>query len=141
MSANSISGRYVDFSDSYFSFKDGEWREQSISSKQGSAGLITDIHQNTCTDIQNKVIETCKEAYDRLLSLGVSKEQARIILPLCLNTSFVWTGSLLSFLHLWELRLKDDAQKETRDIASQMLELVKNIEGKPFEYTLQAWGY
>lgn len=141
MSANSISGRYVDFSDSYFSFKNGEWREQSTDSKQGSGELIADINQNKCTIIQNNVIEFCKNSYDQLLSLGIAKEQARIILPLCLNTTFIWTGSLLSFLHLWELRLKKDAQKETRDIAAKMLELVKNIDGNPFKHTLEAWGY
>lgn len=140
-SANSISGRYVDFSDSYFSFKDGEWREQSKDSKQGSAGALSEAIQKECSIIQDNIIETCKNGYNQLLSLGVSKEQARIVLPLCLNTTFIWTGSLLAFLHLWGLRLKNDAQKETRDIAYQMLQLVKNIENKPFEHTLTVWGY
>lgn len=141
MSANSISGRYVDFSDSYFSFKDGEWRKQSANSKQGSSGPVLNNLQHKCTKIQNSVVDICKNAYNELLSLGVSKEQARTILPLCLNTTFIWTGSLLSFLHLWELRLKEDAQQETREIAVKMLELVKNIEGNPFKHTLEAWGY
>ena len=140
LNANSISGRYVDFSDSYFVFKKGEWREQSKNSKQGSAGLLDNEKQDQCTEIQDKVIKTCMNAYRELLELGVSKEQARSILPLCLNTTFIWTGSLLAFLHMWSLRLKPDAQQETREIAQSMLDLVKNIEGNPFKFTLEAFG-
>lgn len=31
--------------------------------------------------------------------------------------------------------------KEIREIAATMLDLVKNIEGNPFQHTLKAWGY
>lgn len=133
MSANSISGRYVDFSDSYTTIK--EWRKQSTNSKQGSEGKVE--NQDECNDIQNDVINICKIAYERLLLLGVSKEQARTILPLNLNTTFIWTGSLLSFIHLWSLRLKLDTQTETREIAQQMWDLVENIPGNPFKETLK----
>jgi hypothetical protein len=64
-----------------------------------------------------------------------------IILPLCLETQFIWTGSLLAYIHMWKLRLKSDTQQETRDIADEMLQLVKQIDGNPFEHTLKAWGY
>lgn len=136
MSANSISGRYVDFSDSYTIIK--EWRKQSKSSKQGSEGLVD--NQEECQFIEESIINTCKNAYQRLIDLGVSKEQARSILPLNLNTTFIWTGSLLSFMHLWNLRLKQDTQAETKAIAQQMLELVKTIDGNPFEHTLNAFN-
>lgn len=135
MSANSISGRYVDFSDSYAPIK--EWRKQSTSSKQGSEGLVED--QKTCSEIEKNIIDSCSAAYDQLISLGVSKEQARTILPLNLNTTFMWTGSLLSFLHLWDLRLKKDAQVETREVAQEMLTLVENLPNKPFQHTFEAW--
>ena len=136
LSANSISGRYVDFSDSYTNIK--EWRKQSKSSKQGSEGIVEE--QATCCNIEANVISYCKKAYDELLRLGVSKEQARSILPLNLNTTFIWTGSLLAFIHLWNLRLKPDTQIETKEIAQEMLELVKNIKGNPFEHTIKAFN-
>lgn len=137
ISVNSISGRYVDFSDSYYYID--EWRKQSKSSKQGSEGLIE--NQARANQIQDEVIEFCKTRYKELLGLGVAKEQARSVLPLSLETEFIWTGSFLAFMHLCELRIKDDVQKETRDVAEQMLELIKNIEGNPFEHTIKAWGY
>lgn len=134
MSANSISGRYVDFSDDYYIVN--ELRKQSKSSKQGSEGildrpdLIEKIKQHT---------EASAALYSELCEAGVAKEQARIILPLSLETQFIWTGSLLAFLHFWRLRTKADTQQETRELAIQMLELVKNIEGNPFKCTLEAF--
>ena len=139
MSLNSISGRYVDFSDSYTLIK--EWRKQSKSSKQGSEGILDLAEQNLANKFQEDVINYCKYRYDQLIELGVSKEQARTILPLNLNTTFIWTGSLLAFLHLFNLRLKKDAQQETREVVTDMLSLVQNIEGNPFKHTLQAFGY
>jgi thymidylate synthase (FAD) len=137
ISVNSISGRYVDFSDSYYEISFGEWRKQSKSSKQGSEGLVE--NQEECMEIQSDLISICKMAYERLLILGVSKEQARSVLPLSLETEFIWTGSFLAFVHLCNLRLKEDTQKETREIARNMLNLVKNIEGSPFKNTINAF--
>lgn len=137
ISVNSISGRYVDFSDSYYQIPFGEWRKQSESSKQGSEGYVED--QEKCAVIQDRLIDACKIAYDGLLDLGVSKEQARSVLPLSLETEFIWTGSLLAFMHLCSLRLKEDTQKETRDIVASMLYLVKDIGGNPFSETLKAF--
>jgi len=133
ISVNSISGRYVDFSDTYGTI--GEWRKQSQNSKQGSDGPVK--NQLACKRIERKVIDTCQEAYSMLLSLGVSKEQARTVLPLCLNTSFVWTGTMLSFIHMCALRLKPDAQAETREVVDAMLSAVRNIPGNPFEQVLE----
>lgn len=45
-----------------------------------------------------------------------------------------------SFYHFLELRNKPDAQKEIFDIADDMLNLVKNLEGNPFRYTIEAFG-
>jgi thymidylate synthase (FAD) len=135
MSANSISGRYVDFSDTYTTIK--EWKKQSKDSKQGSAEALDIIRQDVCRLIEDEVIQVCKTAYDGLITMGVSKEQARTILPLNLNTQFIWTGSLLSFIHLFKLRLKSDAQQETREVVELMLQQVK--ENKSFKQSLKAF--
>ena len=135
LSANSISGRYVDFSDTYTEIT--EWRQQSKSSKQGSEGLVE--KQRECTLIESKIITECRKAYQDLIDLGVSKEQARTILPMNLNTTFIWTGSFLAFIHLFNLRLKPDAQKETRAVVQLMLEELQQIDD--FKYSLEAFGY
>ena len=137
MSLNSISGRYVDFSDSYTLID--QFRYQSQDSKQGSAGNLHEVDNKQAQVIQSCVVEFAKKSYQDLLELGVSKEQARTVLPLSLNTTFIWTGSLLAFVHLFNLRLKPDAQQETREYVGEMLELIKRIEGNPFEHTLEAF--
>jgi thymidylate synthase (FAD) len=135
LSANSISGRYVDFSDKYFSVE--TLRKQATSSKQGSEGTID--RPDLLLKIQEH-IESCQTLYKELCEANVAKEQARIILPLALETQFIWTGSLLSFLHLWDLRLKSDTQQETREVAQMMLDCVKQLDGSPFKCTLEAWN-
>jgi thymidylate synthase (FAD) len=135
MSANSISGRYVDFSDNYFTVK--SLRKQSKSSKQGSEG---ELDRPDLIEKMNSLVEQSSQLYKDLCDAGVAKEQARIILPLCLETQFIWTGSLLAFMHFWALRLKSDTQEETRLLALEMLNLVKNIDGEPFALTLKAFN-
>jgi thymidylate synthase (FAD) len=132
---NSISGRYVDFSESFW--KLDKLRKQSVNSKQGSSDEILDDPE-LIKEWYN-VIDVSQAAYKKMVSKGVAKELARTILPLALNTTFIWTGSLLAFLHLFNLRLKSDAQEETRIIVSSMLEQTKQL--KRFEHTLRIWGF
>ena len=43
-------------------------------------------------------------------------------------------------MHFQGLRNKSDAQVEIREIASTMLDQVKNIEDNPFELSIAAFG-
>lgn len=135
---NSISGRYVDFSDTYTRIR--EWRKQSASSKQGSAEALGPEEQMYCFEIESDVLRMAKKAYRALIDAGVSKEQARTVLPLSLNTTFIMTTSLQAFLNMCDLRLKPDAQQETREVVAEMLELVRSLPGNPFEKTLKYWS-
>ena len=44
-------------------------------------------------------------------------------------------------MHFQKLRNDEHAQLEVREVAQEMIELVKNIEGNPFKYSLKAFGY
>jgi thymidylate synthase (FAD) len=132
---NSISGRYVDFSDTYTLID--EWRYQSKDSKQGSDKALSSDLQEYCSSIENNVIDYCRKAYDDLIKIGVSKEQARSVLPLNLNTTMIWTGSLYSFIRLCKQRLKSDAQAETRMVVQEMLNQVK--ENGSFKESLKVY--
>jgi len=46
-----------------------------------------------------------------------------------------------SFANFVKLRKSEQAQKEIREIAEKMLDLVSNIEDSPFQHTLNSWGY
>ena len=137
VSVNSKSGRYVDFSDSYTPVS--RWRKQSENSKQGSGDDLDPSTQVKARLIEAEVIRRCESAYNKLIELGVSKEQARTILPLNLNTEFYWTGSLQAFVHLIKLRTDSHAQQETREIAHLMLDEVKAIPDSPFRLSLKAF--
>lgn len=139
LTANSISGRYVDFSDEYW--VPSVLRRQSKNSKQGSDGPLGHEDNARLLGKISGLIQSCRDLYDELEASGVAKEQCRVVLPLCLETQFIWTGSLAAFLHLWKLRLKEDAQEETREIAKMMLDEVKNLNGGPFALTLGAFGF
>ena len=136
ISVNSISGRYVDFSDSYYKIE--QFRTQSKDSKQGSGEDLSQEKNDIAKQIQSDVIDYCKWAYEAMIFHGVSKEQARSVLPLSLETEFIWTGSFLAFVHLCNLRLKQDTQKETRDIVTEMLHQVKELDN--FKHTIKAFG-
>lgn len=136
---NSISGRYVDFSDSYWIPE--QLRFQSKNSKQGSSGDIPSDKNEYFLEKIKTLTGEAASLYQEMSDFGVSKEQCRIVLPLNLQTKFIWTGSVQAIMHLFSLRLKPDTQKETRDLVDQMLILVKNIKGNPFQYTLEAFGY
>ena len=120
---NSISGRYVDFSDTYTTID--TWRKQSTSSKQGSGEDLSESDNLIANIVQDEIIESAKIAYKGLIHLGISKEQARTILPLNLNTTMIWTGSLYALIRLCNQRLKPNAQKETRDVVQEMLRQAK----------------
>ena len=44
-----------------------------------------------------------------------------------------------SFVHFLNLRNKPDAQKEIRDIAQNMLDLIKEIKDNPFKHSIEAF--
>ena len=137
MVASSISGRYVDFSDQYYYIH--RFRYQSESSKQGSEGELPDVKNDEALMWQQTAIEVCMRAYRKMIDLGVAKEQARTVLPLSLMTQFIWTGSLLAFINLFNQRTAPDAQAETQDVARLMLQAV--IDSGKFTHSLKAHGY
>jgi len=135
---NSISGRYVDFSDTYWVTP--KLRYQSKDSKQGSSGDLSDEDNAYFQNKIHNIINQSQELYKEMSDFGVAKELCRVHLPLALETKFIWTGSFHAFVHLCNLRIKPDAQKETRDLVALMLEHVKNIDGNPFKYSLEAFS-
>jgi thymidylate synthase (FAD) len=66
----------------------------------------------------------CREVYDELVKDGVAKECARMVLPLNTSTTLYMNGTLRSWVHYLELRTKQDTQKEHRDIALAIQEIL-----------------
>ena len=64
--------------------------------------------------------ERAVRAYERALAAGVCPEQARALLPQNAYTEWVWTGSLLGWARVWGLRVKPDAQRETKEVVEMI---------------------
>ncbi len=110
------SGRYVEMSPVFYAPR--EWRQQGEGNKQTSGEPIA--HQDIAAEIYSAAINEALDAYNRLLDLGVSREQARIVLPLSTETELYAQFNLRSLMNFLRLRLASDAQGEIREYAETM---------------------
>jgi len=116
-----------------FTFQEFSQR-YAASTKLGSIELPklrrqdTKNRQNSTDDLDPKVIQTLNmqmgtlfgsslALYNQMLELGVAKECARMVLPLCTPTKIYMTGSCRSWIHYINLRSAHGTQKEHMDIA------------------------
>ena len=128
---NEISGRYVAYEDFY---EPTEFRAQSDDNKQASEGLIEeqDKANRYWKEAQNKAVDN----YNKLLKMGVAKEQARSILPLTVYTKVWWTASFQSIMNFIELRNEKTAQWEIQQYAKVLKEIMLEV----FPKTTKIWS-
>tara|TARA_B100001057_G_C22761662_1_gene916016 strand:+ start:122 stop:736 length:615 start_codon:yes stop_codon:yes gene_type:complete len=125
---NEISRRYVDSETELYYPPNDVWRGRSKDKKQGSEGEI-DLDQapdNLLGDLIEGN-EWQRRLYKKLLEEGVAPEQARMVLPQSMYTEWYWSGSLYAFAKMCNLRLKEDTQKETQEIAQQISREMFNL--------------
>ena len=111
---NEVSRRYVDSTPEFYS--PDEWRRRAIDKKQGSMSEPVPS-QKVVKSIKEEFDAVALDCYNRLLKLKVCPEQARMVLPQDMITSWYWSGSVYAFSRVCNLRLKEDAQAETREVA------------------------
>jgi thymidylate synthase (FAD) len=111
------------------------WRKAAADVKQGSSDEGVnfkpfDPYIEDC-DLRegrySSVEDVCLEAYNNMLKLGVAPEQARMVLPQSLMTSWTWSGTLGAFSNMCNLRLSSDTQAETREVAQAVYEELKKV--------------
>lgn len=135
-SLNEISGRYSVMKDEFYIPHPEDIRKQSSTNKQGSDGFIDD---NMAQKFSDKIDFSCRDAYSlylQMLDTGVSREQARMVLPLNLYTEWYWKQNLHNLLHLLSLRADAHAQKEIRVYADAILEIITPL----VPWTIEAWN-
>ena len=128
---NEISGRYVPVEEYYIP---ENWRQQSEDSKQASVGSIKE--QEEAQQCYAKALQVGKHYYEKLLELGVAKEQARIMLPLSQYTEVFWTASFQAIVNFIELRDEPHAQWEIREYAKVLKKQMSSI----YPHTMQIWS-
>jgi thymidylate synthase (FAD) len=77
-------------------------------------------------DIFFTAIQGAHTYYDRLVALGIRKEDVRFVLPEATATNFVTTVNLRSLAHLYRLRAwEPGAQWEIRNLVREMVRLAQ----------------
>lgn len=100
-----------------------KWRKTAKNIKQGSSDELVVVNQQ----LVNREMEACLNLYDYLIDIGVCPEQARAVLPICCETTWIWSGSLAFFARVCKLRLDPHAQKETRLVAEEIDRLIEPL--------------
>jgi thymidylate synthase (FAD) len=70
--------------------------------------------------IYEESLKASSEAFERMVALGVPKEDARYVMPHAIKTKLVMTLSAYSLEHIAELRTAPQAQWEIRELVTQM---------------------
>ena len=130
---NEISGRYVEVEEYYYP---EVWRKQSEDNKQASEGELDDLQQKRMSLAYKTYMNQVEMIYDNMISSGVAKEQARIVLPLSQYTQVWWTASFQSVMNFIELRDESTAQWEIQQYAKAL----KEIMFETFPETTKIWG-
>ena len=73
----------------------------------------------------DEIIGQTKDAYAKLLDMGIPAEDARYVLPNAAETKIVVTMNVRELLHFFDVRCCNRAQWEIRDLAHKMLELAR----------------
>jgi thymidylate synthase (FAD) len=117
---NEISRRYV--SDTPSLYIPEHFRSAAANVKQGSAGM----HPNSDHWLEHykDVVNLCVARYEHMIADGVCPEQARMVLPQSMMTSYYVTGSLAAFARLYNQRSDSHAQQEIQDLAQQIAEII-----------------
>jgi len=118
---NELSGRYTKIEPRFY--LPTELKGPSKTNKQGSAETLPEPTQSDCmAEMVHATMEASK-AYETLLGAGVSKEQARLVLPTSFYTEVIWTASLQALAHFCKLRTHEHSQWEIRQYAKAIEEI------------------
>jgi thymidylate synthase (FAD) len=137
---NEYSARYSIVKDRFYIPTAEAVRKQSMSNRQGGEetfSLDDETQVKTAEDFLRYVgqVEQLYQQYTKLTEQGVSREMARIGLPVNVYTEWYWKCDLHNLLRFISLRLDPHAQYEIRVYAQAMLDLIEPI----VPLTVEAW--
>lgn len=128
VSINGESARYKELKEDKFYIPD-DWPVE--------LQLMLDEYTSIGNAMYHKVLHKLTETHGRKRA----KESARFFKTFSSQITMDVMFNFRSFAHFLKLRYDEHAQKEVRELAGEMLRLVKELEGNPFEHTLKAFKY
>lgn len=137
VSINGESARYKELKEDKF-YLPKDWNDIYNQSGNGGENWIRTLERYT--ELGNHFYHKCLEDLTPILGRKRAKESARFFKTfnsqITMDLMFNWR----SFAHFQQLRNSEHAQVEVRELAQQMLDLVKNIKGNPFKHTIEAFN-
>jgi thymidylate synthase (FAD) len=137
---NEYSGRYSIMQDRFYMPTVDAVRKQSASNRQGGEETFVMSDEQDVKTAEEfisflKDVEARYTKYIDLTNKGVSRELARIGLPVNMYTEWYWKCDLHNLLHFLSLRMDSHAQFEIREYANAMYRLIEKI----VPVSVQAW--
>ena len=128
-SYNEISRRYTDVNIQFYEPK--VFRTQHKTNRQASNAedLINPVLScgSDCEEMVMLHHQMSLDLYDRMMSAGVCREQARGVLPQNLYTEYYGTVNLSNLLKFIDLRIHEGAQWEIQKVAEACLEIATDL--------------
>lgn len=125
-SINEYSARYSVLEDDFYIPDPERLTTQSETNKQGSSEVLIKTPNRVCEIIKNHSINSYK-IYEELLSLGLSRELARVVVPVNVYTQMYWVINLHNLLKFLKLRMDSHAQYEIRVYADAIFDIMRAI--------------
>jgi len=125
-SINAESARYKELKENKFYIPE-DWNEK-----------WSEVLKNY-TELGNALYHKSLEELEPLLGRKRAKESARFFKTYNSQIQADVMLNMRSFANFQKLRNSEHAQKEIREIAKKMLEIIENLPGQPFKYTIESW--
>jgi thymidylate synthase (FAD) len=119
-SFSEVSGRYVEMKN--VAYVPASTHVRSQVGKAMRYEFVSSSSVEETQELINQAYLSAFRSYNEMLSLGIAKELARVVLPLGLYTEFHWSVNLRSLMNFLSLRTHETAQQEIRDYANVVLE-------------------
>jgi thymidylate synthase (FAD) len=129
-SINAESARYKELKEDKY-YLPADWKNQEVLDVWVSK-------LSYFTEASNKAYHECLTDLTPILGRKRAKESARFFKTYNSQIQADVMFNMRSFANFLKLRNSEHAQVEIREIAQQMLDLVKSIEGNPFEQTIKS---
>jgi len=126
-SYNEVSARYTELPELYYVPETQDIQPQSKSNKQGREGELDLAARLTVQNSIKHLSAAAFQRYQEMLHMGVSREIARMVLPVNTYSRMFATVDLHNLFHFLELRLDPHAQFEIRVYAQAILVLLRSV--------------
>jgi len=132
---NEVSRRYVDDTPEFYMPE--VWRSRPEGSVKQGSGSGEVIHMKVSSPVESYfdtvgnayhlAYTQCESIYQDMLKAGVAPEQARMVLPQSMYTSYYVTGSLAAFARMVKQRTDAHAQVEIQELAKMVDKVIRPL--------------